>query len=64
MMDITEFSRYNPNFDKVMASSNNTYELKLPADKMASFAANKYEILNESVQQLLTSSSDRVVTAN
>jgi len=55
MMDMPEFSRYNPNFDKVMASSNNTYELKLPVDKMASFAANKYEILNESVQQLLTS---------
>jgi len=37
----------------VMASSNNTYDLKLPVDKMDLFAANKYQILNESVQLLL-----------
>jgi membrane-bound lytic murein transglycosylase D len=55
VMDVAEFSRYNPNFDKVMASSNNTYELKLPSDKMDLFTANKYQILNESVQQLLIS---------
>jgi len=55
VMDASEFDRYNPNFDKVMASSNNTYELKLPSDKMELFAANKYQILNESVQLLLTS---------
>jgi membrane-bound lytic murein transglycosylase D len=58
VMDAAEFSRYNPGFDKVMASSNNTYELKLPADKMASFEANKYQILNESVQLLLNSSNE------
>jgi len=53
LMDVAEFNRYNPEFDKVMASSNNTYDLKLPADKMDLFAANKYQILNESVQLLL-----------
>jgi len=53
VMDINEFNRYNPEFDKVMSSVNNTYELKLPADKMDLFAANKYQILNESVQFLL-----------
>lgn len=52
MMDSTEFNRYNPDFDKVMASNNNSYDLKLPADKMNLFEANKYEILTESVQQL------------
>jgi membrane-bound lytic murein transglycosylase D len=52
IMDIAEFSRYNPNFDKVMASTNNTYEMKLPSEKMELFAANKYQILNESVQML------------
>ncbi len=36
-----------------MASSNNTYDLKLPSDKMELFAANKYQILNESVQMLI-----------
>jgi membrane-bound lytic murein transglycosylase D len=55
LMDDSSFSRYNPDFDKVMASANNTYDLKLPADKMELFAANKYQILNESVQQLLNS---------
>lgn len=53
LMSPAEFNRYNPNFDKVMASSNNTYELKLPADKADLFIANKYQILNESVQFLL-----------
>ncbi|MBS1598978.1 MAG: lytic transglycosylase domain-containing protein [Bacteroidetes bacterium] len=53
VMDPNEFNRYNPEFDKVMASSNNTYDLKLPAEKMDLFAANKYQILNESVQLLL-----------
>ena len=53
LLDMATFSRYNPNFDKVMASSNNSYDLKLPADKMELFVANKYQILNESVQLLL-----------
>ncbi len=53
LMDVTEFNRYNPDFDKVMASVNNSYELKLPSDKMDLFVSNKYEILNESVQRLV-----------
>ena len=54
LMDGLEFNRYNPDFDKVMASANNSYDLKLPADKMDLFVSNKYQILNESVQRLLT----------
>jgi membrane-bound lytic murein transglycosylase D len=53
LMDEVEFNRYNPDFDKVMASANNSYDLKLPADKMDLFVSNKYQILNESVQRLL-----------
>jgi membrane-bound lytic murein transglycosylase D len=53
LMDLDEFNRYNPDFDKIMASTNNTYDLKLPADKMQLFTSNKYQILNESVQLLL-----------
>jgi membrane-bound lytic murein transglycosylase D len=53
-MDATAFNRYNPDFDKKMASADNAYELKLPADKMELFQANKYTILNESVQLLLS----------
>jgi membrane-bound lytic murein transglycosylase D len=54
LMDAAAFDRYNPDFDKVMASANNSYDLKLPADKMDLFVSNKYQILNESVQRLLT----------
>jgi membrane-bound lytic murein transglycosylase D len=52
LLDMATFSRYNPDFDKIMAGNNNSYDLKLPADKMELFVANKYEILNESVQLL------------
>lgn len=55
MMDMVDFARYNPDFDKVMAGPNSNYELKLPADKMELFIANKYQILNESIQLLLSS---------
>lgn len=57
MMTLDEFNRYNPEFDAKMASQDNTYELKLPADKMELFMANKYTILNESVQLLLNSAA-------
>lgn len=51
-MDIVTFNRYNPNFDNLM-SINGNYDLRLPADKMQLFLANKYAILNECVQLLL-----------
>jgi len=57
-LDMPTFSRYNPDFDKIMASSNNSYDLKLPADKMELFAANKYQILNESIQLMLNGIGD------
>jgi membrane-bound lytic murein transglycosylase D len=53
-MDMDEFHRYNPQFDKLIDSENNSYELKLPAVAMEKFVANKYPILNESVQLLLS----------
>ena len=53
LMDEAEFNRYNPDFDRIMASVNNSYDLKLPSDKMDLFVSNKYQILNESVQRLL-----------
>lgn len=51
-MDIVQFNRYNPDFDNMMAMNGN-YDLRLPADKMQLFLANKYVILNECVQLLL-----------
>jgi membrane-bound lytic murein transglycosylase D len=58
LMDSTTFDRYNPDFDKIMAGTNNSYDLKLPADKMDMFEANKYQILTESVQQLQSIAGD------
>ncbi|MFN8244281.1 MAG: lytic transglycosylase domain-containing protein [Ferruginibacter sp.] len=55
-MDINQFNRYNPQFDELIASNGN-YDLRLPADKMQVFLANKYVILNECVQLLLGENS-------
>jgi membrane-bound lytic murein transglycosylase D len=57
MMNIVDFNRYNPDFDKVMASANNSYEIRLPAEKMDLFNANKYQILDESIQLLLSNAA-------
>lgn len=59
-MDMDDFNRYNPQFDKMIDSENSTYDLKLPAVAMEKFVSNKYPILNESVQ-LLLSESENVV---
>ena len=58
-MDITSFNRYNPDFDNFI-SINGNYDLRLPADKMQLFIANKYVILNECVQLLLGDNPDPV----
>ena len=63
LMDMATFSRYNPDFDKVMASSNNSYDLKLPSDKMDLFVANKYQILDESLKFTPAEDSIAVETA-
>jgi membrane-bound lytic murein transglycosylase D len=63
LMDINEFNRYNPAFDRAMASSENVYELKLPSDKMELFVANKYQILNESIQLMLSTATSEVPSA-
>jgi membrane-bound lytic murein transglycosylase D len=52
-MNIAEFSRLNPNFDKVLAANGN-FDLRLPADKMLLFQANKPQILEQSIKLLLT----------
>lgn len=54
LMDMADFDRYNPHFDKLISSPDNTYDLKLPPEKMELFTSNKYQILNESVQLLLS----------
>jgi membrane-bound lytic murein transglycosylase D len=52
-MDVAEFNRLNPNFDKQL-SANGNYDLRLPNDKMAAFLANKPQILEQSVRLILS----------
>jgi membrane-bound lytic murein transglycosylase D len=59
-MDIQDFNRYNPQFDKFMDSEENIYEMKLPAKQMEMFVANKYPILNESVEILLSAGAQDI----
>ncbi len=56
-MDVSDFNRYNPSFDKLIVGKKGNYDMQLPADKMELFLAHKYKILNESIQLLLTNAS-------
>lgn len=55
-MSITDFNRYNPTFDKSLAA-NGSYTLRLPNDKMNLFQASKPQILQESINALLSTVS-------
>jgi len=52
-MDITEFNKLNPNFDKQL-SANGTYELRLPAEKMNQFQNSRHQILEQSLRLILS----------
>lgn len=52
-LNLAEFNRLNPNFDKAI-SANGSYELRLPNEKMNLFEANKSQILEQSIQLMLT----------
>jgi membrane-bound lytic murein transglycosylase D len=52
VIDLLRFNQLNPNFDAVLAG-NQPFDLRLPNDKMQQFNANRYNILNESVQLLM-----------
>lgn len=51
-MEPLAFNKYNPRFDDSIAL-NGMYELRLPVQKMNAFIAKRYEILDESLKQLL-----------
>jgi membrane-bound lytic murein transglycosylase D len=58
-MDIAVFNRYNPNFDQAISDSkDNSFELKLPNDKMDIFLANKYQILHESLMAIINKANN------
>jgi membrane-bound lytic murein transglycosylase D len=52
-MDRTELDHLNPNFERTMAGPENSYDLRVPKDKMKQFQAEKEEILKESIQMML-----------
>lgn len=52
-MDIAEFIRLNPGFDKQL-SATGSYNMKLPNDKLIVFQANKPQILEQSIKLMLT----------
>ncbi|WP_207492204.1 lytic transglycosylase domain-containing protein [Aridibaculum aurantiacum] len=55
-MEVTEFNKMNPQFDKVL-SMGNSYNLRLPKEKVNMFSSKKNNILNESVQFMINSSN-------
>lgn len=52
-LDISQFNKYNPDFDNRLGM-NGQFDMILPSEKMQLFLANKYQILNECVQLLLS----------
>jgi len=58
-MNIIEFNRLNPNFDKLLAA-NSSYDLRLPADKALLFQANKPQILEGSIKLILTTVNNKL----
>ncbi len=55
-MEPVAFNKYNPRFDDSIAV-NGTYELRLPVQQMNTFIAKRYQILEESMKQLLQPNS-------
>jgi membrane-bound lytic murein transglycosylase D len=60
-MEVSELDRLNPGFAKLMATPENSYDLRIPQEKMKLFMAQKEEILKESVQLTL---DDRAVSVD
>jgi len=58
-MELTELEHLNPDFARMMASPENSYDLRIPKDKMKEFQTEKEEILKESLQMML---DDRATT--
>jgi membrane-bound lytic murein transglycosylase D len=52
-MEKAELDHLNPNFERMMSGPTNSYDLRVPKDKMQQFQAEKEEILKESLQMML-----------
>ncbi|MCK7559299.1 lytic transglycosylase domain-containing protein [Chitinophaga sedimenti] len=55
-----DLQRLNPNFYESLAGADNSYELRIPKDKMKEFQAEKEEILKESLQIALDDKASSV----
>jgi len=51
-IDLSAFDKMNPNFDKVVGTGQ-TYNMKLPTEKISLFSNNKNTILDESIKAML-----------
>jgi membrane-bound lytic murein transglycosylase D len=54
VMDISEFNRLNPNFDRLVPLEGG-YDLRLPKAKMEVFQANQFILLRQSLMATLNS---------
>ena len=52
-IDQAQLEHLNPDFAKMMSGPENSYDLRIPKDKMKEFQAEKEEILKESLQMML-----------
>lgn len=52
-MGRAELDHLNPDFEKLMSGPSNSYDLRVPKEKMQQFQAEKEEILKESLQMML-----------
>ncbi|SFE33818.1 membrane-bound lytic murein transglycosylase D [Chitinophaga sp. CF118] len=52
-MEKAELDHLNPDFERMMSGPDNSYDLRVPKDKMKAFQAEKEEILKESIQMML-----------
>lgn len=59
-IELSAFNALNPQFDKTISLGNN-YNLRLPNDKVSTFADKKNSILSESVQLMINSGSSLTV---
>ena len=55
-MNVTDFNRLNPNLDRQLATGN-SYQLRLPADKVLLFQSQKPQILEQSIKLALAMAS-------
>ncbi|RPD38638.1 lytic transglycosylase domain-containing protein [Chitinophaga barathri] len=59
-MEPAELERLNPGFSQALASETNSYDLRIPKEKMKLFQAEKEEILKESLQITLDDKASTV----